>query len=303
MENQEKQTGTEMKEEKSLKLFGLLQNVPEDLLERSDKERPTVISFVSKYKPQFAACVAVVVLGVSYLGFQMTSGTDNATADSAPNFSGRASEEYMQDAENAAEEIADALVEKETLTEGGENALIKEEATLEKSEQETVSEPSYWDEEGDTPEKLQDVVGELEGQESLAIKMLNIPAPEGYEYENISVVQGETEEVVQARLLSAEGSYMQLVLHRALDTAEDGSGAVAGTVSGNQTAKESDAEQSISATDLSKDWIERAASSSSLPENSDGVTRLNVYYENGIWVNYEGTADAAAVYQILEALK
>lgn len=264
MGNQENQRDVQQ-EEKALKLFGLLQNAPEDLLERSEKERPGVITFIKKYQTTLVACIALLLIGVGFLGYRGLVGADNAGSSETALDVGSSDAMSKEDAQmEAAEE------EQQYVADNDEIAGMFQDVVTGSNGQETEA-----DTDGAAPEAEETSPG------GLTAKLNVLDIPEGYVYENITSSLKGGEEILVIRLQHDDGKYMELV--------------VSGTA---PLSKEH-----MTIMDPNGKRIDHTQENLVFPVDESGVTYLSVYYESGLIVEYNGTADAQVVCRVLESLK
>lgn len=269
MDNQEKQRDIQQ-EEKALKLFGLLQNVPEDLLERSEKKRPGVIAFIQKYNTTLVACIALLLIGVGFLGYRGWSGADNATSN-----------DMAYDVGSSAMN-SDGTQQEAAVEEGQESQYVADNQEVADMFQEVLTDTNVEADEAETG-GADGAASEAEKvtPEGLASLLSVLDIPEGYVYENITSSLNEGNEMLAIRLQHADGNYMELVISGSILAQKD----------------------YMSIMDQNGKRIEVTEENRTFPVDESGVTHLDVYYENGLIVEYSGTADSQSVYLILESLK
>lgn len=282
MDNQEKQRDAEQ-EEKALKLFELLQNVPEDLLERSDKRSPGVVMVIQKYRTTLVACLMLLLVGAGVLGYRSVGGFGNETSNEMAMDAG-----YAGSMESAKQEVADEAAPEEAEPEY--EYVAENDVVADQFQEALKGTGSLLD--GDVvTEKIESAAPKEDSKDSLEAPGLTVllgqlEIPEGYQYQSITSALREEREVLAIRLQHSDGKYMELVM-------ESGEAQDKTTGSQNKQVIIEDGEGNplVLAEDME------------LPADQDGVSHLKVFYEQGRTVQYNGTADAGAVYRVLESLK
>ncbi len=200
------------------KLMDALQNLPEDLLERSEQCSSRVIDGKEQFGKRLlhkvsrkswrnlgVACVAVLVLGITAISFRPIEKGGDA--------SGNAME--AADAENRAPEVEEALTEKWTELDGAMNgstltdtidpAVKVESATMEEAEEQP------W------LEALEQVESD-----ALSDRLAMLHLPEGYTYTGISVENKTEQESVKLSLSYENVSCTDLTIFYPEDVKEPG---------------------------------------------------------------------------------
>lgn len=289
MSNMENNLSSEKNTQKTEALFESLQNVPEELLERSEKGSSVdrVIVFIKQHKQICAACVALAFAGLCFIGYRsINGGSDNAASSI-----NSAQEMLAGDAMDGAgmESFPDSVTD----TAGG---TIEEEVKAEEDlEPENIPDVSLNKDEVENA--VEEIVGNMNVTKDLYAAYMPKDVPEDYEFESVSMSKGEKEEVLQVRLLQEDGKYMQLIIKRKLeakgqetasDTPPDSANGAAGTNRDNVLA----------ATDLTMESVEKMCA---LVAGSEEVNSFIVEYEDGVSVECEGTSPAEDIYKVLAA--
>lgn len=286
MDNQERERDVQQ-EEKALKLFGLLQNVPEDLLERSEKKRPGVIAFIRKHNTTLVACIALVLVGVGFLVHRTDNATSSETALDVGNHSyvtndgamGDAAEELEGAQEKLQEEQPEEQQEAEYVADNQDIADLFQSAVKGTSEEAAEAETDAEAGTAAAPEAGEAApVGLISVLDALVI-------PEGYIYESITSSQNDGKELLVLRLKNEADKYMELQLR-----------------AGDGDASSKNEEQPMIIKDLGGNIIEQTEEGITLPVEEGEAAYLNVQYADGMTVHYNGTADAREVYQMLKSI-
>lgn len=283
MDNQERQRDMEQ-EEKALRMFDLLQNVPEDLLERSDKRSTGVIMLIQRYRTTLVACLVLLLIGAGVIGYRSAGGFSNGSSNEAAmdaGFGDNAAAEKQEVMEEAAlEDAAPAEPEYEYVAENDVVAEIFQEALQNTGE---VSDKAA--EKTESATVKEDGTGSI-GPQGLTAKLSQLKVPDGYEYQSItSALRGE-QEVMAIRLQHSDGKYVEIVMQSG-DT--------------DMAPAESEKEKMFVTDEEGNSVV--LTEDMTLPADEDGVSHLNVIYKDGVTVQYSGTADAGTVCDILDSLK
>ncbi len=299
---EEKRQEENRKQEGAWKLMEALQKVPEELLERSEQSAPKVLEWSRIYRLAGVACVAVLVLGISAIGFrQFNVGNDSSgsvmeamdTGNRAPAMEGAESENMM----------ADGMVN------SGMTAGTAEEEVLEMPE----SAPDK--------EQLQDSFGLLNNA-LVANDLKEMPLPEGFHYASLTVDSGAECETVDVTLVDEDARKIVLqVRYQTEEKKEPMSGGAGEKVENgdvkdnsiseqlNGTGQETDAVTTyagvagiVNIENVTPEWCKQVIEESGIDTES-GLFFLEVIYPGGMTVCYKGIPDAEVMYGVLEAFK
>lgn len=287
MSNMENNLSSEKNTEKKEVLFEALQNVPEELLERSEKGSSVdrVIVFIRQHKQICAACVALAFAGLCFIGYRSINGG----SDNAASFSGGAQEMVAEDDAMDGEGMESYLNSvADTAGNTSEEGMIAEE------EKENTPDVSLKkDELEDAVEQIGD---NMNVTKDLYAAYMPKDVPESYAFESVSMSKGEKEEVLQVRLLQEDGKYIQLIIKRKLETEEQET--VSNTPLGSESDVAGQKENVLAATDLTMESVEKMCT---LIAGSEEVNSFVVEYEDNVSVECEGTASAEDIYKVLAA--
>ena len=280
MDKQEKH-GDNEREEQALRLFELLHNVPEDLLERSDKRNPNFIMFVQRYRTTLVACLVLFLLGAGFLGYRSAVGGSSGTSNEAAMDEG-----FSVTMESA--DMNEAAPEEGYVAENDVVADLFQEIMGGAGQSETTASKEM----ADGLEGVTDVVTEHtqvqdKQEDVLAGKLSTIVVPEGYQYESITSARKSGGEVLDIRLKNEDGNYLQVII----------SSGVAVSI------PEAYKEVGMYVVDLKGQEVDLSVEGATLPVDEKGISYLNIYFSGDISVNYSGTMDAKTLYQFLQSIK
>lgn len=289
MSNMENNLSSEKNTQKTEALFDSLQNVPEELLERSEKGSSVdrVIVFIKQHKQICAACVALAFAGLCFIGYRsINGGSDNAASSI-----NSAQEMLAGDAMDGVgmESSSDSITD----TAGG----TSEEGVKAEEDREPENIPDVSLNKDEVENAVEEIVGNMNVTKDLYAAYMPKDVPEDYEFESVSMSKGEKEEVLQVRLLQEDGKYIQLIIKRNLETKEQETASDTPPDSANGAAG-TGRDNVLAATDLTMESVEKMCT---LLAGSEEVNSFIVEYEDGVSVECEGTAPAEDIYKVLAA--
>lgn len=283
------------KQNKAGKILDALQNVPDELLERSERESATgsVIVFIKQHKQLAVACAALVFAGLCFIGYRSAGMMENmATSDATnsmlvntggTNWEMTADGAQMNDAEYAVEESSKPEAENKPVQEIQDKASVSTDVT-----------DSYTDDysplkDNEVDVRVESAIG-LNGKNDLYAAYMPKKLPEGYSFDAVSMSKGEKAEVLQVRLVNAEGKYMQFIIQKQKETE-------AGGEVEKENPEEIAVQKALPAADLTQEAVESLRAATTEEE----VKAFTVDYGEGVTVECSGDAEAADFFEILSA--
>ncbi len=281
------------KQNKAGKILDALQNVPDELLERSERESAagSVIVFIKQHKQLAVACAALVFAGLCFIGYRSAGMMENMATSDATNsmLVNTGGTNWETTADGAQMNGAEYMVEESSKPEA-ENKPVQEIQDKESVSPDVTD--SYTDgysplKDSEVDVRVESAIG-INGKNDLYAAYMPKKLPEGYSFDAVSMSKGEKAEVLQVRLVNTEGAYMQFIIQKQKETEAGGE---------TENPEETAIKKTLPAADLTQEAVEALRTVTTEEE----VKSFTVDYGQGVTVECSGDAGAADFFEILSA--